>query len=130
IYNTCLLEDGNLALATMRGGVAIIDKEGRLSRIINSKSGLVSDIIYDVFPDKQGGLWLAMAEGITRFESSPAFVILTRKNIGNKSISGLYRFNNRLYGSNALGLFYFDESTSEFKPVSGVTSGGQNFISI
>ncbi|MFO7526732.1 MAG: hybrid sensor histidine kinase/response regulator transcription factor [Ignavibacteriaceae bacterium] len=130
IYNTCILENGNIAVATMRGGVAIIDKEGRLSRIINSKSGLVSDIIYDVFPDRQGGLWLAMAEGITRVESSPDFVILTRKYIGNKSISALHRFNNTLYGSNALGLFYLDESTSEFKPVSDIASGGLDFISI
>jgi signal transduction histidine kinase/DNA-binding response OmpR family regulator/ligand-binding sensor domain-containing protein len=130
IYNACLLDDGNIALATMRGGVAIIDKEGRLSRIINSRSGLVSDIIYDVFPDRQGGLWLAMAEGITRVESSPDFVILTKKYIGNKTISALHRFNNTLYGSNALGLFYLDESTSEFKPVSGVTAGGLNYISI
>lgn len=130
IYNACILEDERIAFATMRGGVVIIDDTGRLSRIVDSRSGLNSDIIYDVFPDKQGGLWMAMADGISRIESSPAFAILKKKNIGNKSISSLFRFNNTLYGSNALGLFYLDESISEFKPIPGVTSGGQNFISI
>lgn len=130
VYNACILDDGNIALATMRGGIAIIDKEGRISRIINSKYGLLSDIIYDVFCDRQNGLWLAMAEGITRIESSPEFIILTKQHIGNKSISTLHRFNNTLYGSNALGLFYLNESTSEFQPVSGVTSGGIGYLSI
>lgn len=130
IYNACILNDGNIALATMKGGVVIIDAEGDLSRIVSSKSGLVSDIVYDVFPDRSGGLWLAMAEGITRFESSLAFSVLTKKNIGNKSISALHRFNNTLYGANALGLFHLNESASEFVPVSGNSAGGLGFLSI
>jgi signal transduction histidine kinase/DNA-binding response OmpR family regulator len=130
IYNACILEDENIAFATMRGGVAIINKKGELLRIINSKSGLNSDIIYDLVSDHQGGLWLAMAEGISRLESSPTFTILNKKNTGNNSLSSLYRFQYKLYGSNSLGLFYLDESESKFIPIEDIGSGGSNFITI
>ncbi len=37
LYNTCELSDGRIAFATQRGGVAIIDRRGHLSKIINSQ---------------------------------------------------------------------------------------------
>ncbi|MEJ2495043.1 MAG: ATP-binding protein, partial [Ignavibacteriaceae bacterium] len=130
IYNACILDDGRIAFATMRGGVSVIDKDGRLLRIINRKNGLPSDVIYDVFPDKQGGLWLAMNEGISRIEISSPFSLITKNNTGNAYLSSLYRFNNKLYATNSFGLFYFDESTSTFNSIGNNTSGGQNFLSV
>jgi signal transduction histidine kinase/DNA-binding response OmpR family regulator/ligand-binding sensor domain-containing protein len=130
IYNTCKLDDGRIAFATMRGGVAVIDKNGRLLRIVNTKNGLSSDVIYDVFPDKQGGLWLAMNEGISRVEISSPFTRITKNKTGNAYISSLYRFDNKLYATNSFGLFRFNESSSTFKPIGNITSGGQNFLSV
>ena len=130
IYNTCRLNDGDFAFATQRGGVIIIDKEGHLLKLINSKSGLHSDIVYDVFPDRQGGLWLAMDEGISRIEISSAFSIIPKKNIGNTNLLSFYRFQNKLYAASQLGVFYFDESASMFRLVNGINSDGTNFISI
>ncbi len=129
LYNVCILGDNNIAIATMRGGVVILNKEGRLVRIINSKNGLISDVIYDVFPDKQGGLWLAMNEGISRIESSPTFIKILKSKTGNAFMSNLFRFHSLLYGANSLGIFYLDESTSTFKPLEGINSGN-SFISV
>jgi len=130
IYNACKLDDGRIAFATMRGGVSVIDKDGRLLKIINTKNGLSSDVVYDVFPDKQGGLWLAMNEGISRIEISSPFSLITKNNTGNAYLSSLYRFNNKLYATNSFGLFCFDTSTSSFQPIGNITSGGQNFIQV
>ena len=130
IYNACKLNDGNFALATMRGGVVIINKNGGLVRLINSKNGLNSDVVYDVFQDKEGGLWLAMNEGISRIEITSPFTLFKRDNTGTAYISSLYRFNGRLYAANSFGLFYFDESSSMFNPIGDINSGGQNFLSI
>ncbi|MGA9294875.1 MAG: ATP-binding protein [Ignavibacteriaceae bacterium] len=130
LYNTCKLSDGRIAFATQRGGVAIINEDGRLSKIINSKNGLQSDIVYDVYQDKQGGLWLAMSEGISRIEVSSPFTNLDKKNTGNDFISSMYRFKDRLYAANSFGIFYFDNASSVFKPVAGFNSGGQNFVSM
>lgn len=130
IYNTCRLGDKNYAFATQRGGVVIIDKEGHLLKIINSMSGLQSDIIYDIFPDQQGGLWLAMDEGISRIETSSAFSIILKKNTGNSNFSSFYRFHDKFYAANQLGIFYLDESASMFRVVNRINSDGLNFASI
>jgi signal transduction histidine kinase/DNA-binding response OmpR family regulator/ligand-binding sensor domain-containing protein len=130
IYNACKLNDGSIAFATRRGGVAIINSDGRLLRIINSDNGLYSNVIYDVYQDKQGGLWLAMGEGISRIEISSPFTFISRNNSGNAALSAFCRYNNELFAANSLGLFYLKESSSEFKPVGGINSSGQNYIKI
>jgi signal transduction histidine kinase/DNA-binding response OmpR family regulator len=130
IYNASMLNDGRIAFATMRGGVVIVNADGSLSKIINSNNGLYSDIVYDVFADNQGGLWLAMADGISRIESSPVFSFMPVKKTGNKSITDLFRFGNKIYAANAFGLFFLDESASVFKSIPGFTEGGGNYISI
>lgn len=130
LYNTCELSDGRIAFATQRGGVAIIDENGRLLKIINSENGLQSDIVYDVYQDTQGGLWLAMTEGISRIEISSPFTKLDKKNTGNNFISSFSRFNGRLYTANSFGIFYLDKASSTFKPVKGFNSGGGNFATV
>ncbi|MEJ2617587.1 MAG: two-component regulator propeller domain-containing protein, partial [Ignavibacteriaceae bacterium] len=130
LYNTCELSDGRIAFATQRGGVCIIDKNGRLSKIINSKNGLQSDIVYDIYQDKEGGLWLATNEGISRIEVSSPFTKLDKNSTGNDFISSIYRFKDRLYAANSFGILYFDKALSVFKPVAGFNSGGQNFVNM
>ena len=130
LYNTCILKDGRIAFATQRGGVCIIDKNGRLLKIINSKNGLQSDIVYDVYQDKQGGLWLAMNEGIARIEITSPFTKMDKKNTGNDFITSIYRYKDRLFAANSFGILYFDKSLSVFKPVAGINSGGQNFVNM
>ena len=129
LYNTCELSDGRIAFATQRGGVAIIDRRGHLSKIINSQNGLQSDVVYDVYQDKQGGLWLATTEGISRVEILSPFTEFDKKSIGNDFISSIYRFHDKIYAANSFGIFYYDKLSSSFKPVTGINSGGENFVS-
>jgi ligand-binding sensor domain-containing protein len=130
IYNACKLNDGSIAIATRRGGIAIINTEGSLSRIVNLESGLYSDVIYDVFQDEQGGLWIATTEGISRIEYPSSFSILPKNKTGNDFISQIYRFKNEIYASNSFGLLYFDGPSSKLKIIPGINSTGDNFVSI
>ncbi len=130
LYNTCKTKEGNLAMATQRGGVVIINKDGRLLRIINSKDGLQSDVIYDVYADNESGLWAATTEGISRIEISSPFSVISKINTNNSYISNLYRFKYRLYGCNTFGICYLDEPESKFKLIPGINSAGYGFIQI
>ena len=129
IYNTCKLASGNLAFATRRGGVCIINQKGQLIRRLNTKNILNTDVVYDVFPDNQGGLWLATNEGINRIEISSPFSVLPKDKTGGSRINQLYRFHNQLYACNDLGIYYLDTSLKQFRPVSGLYSSGLNFVS-
>ncbi|MBK8944411.1 MAG: response regulator [Ignavibacteriae bacterium] len=129
IYNACKLFNENIAIATQRGGIIIIDKNGKFIQNINSKNGLKTDIVYDVFPDKQGSLWLAMTDGIARIEIDSPFKILPIEKTGKNYFSSIYRFKNKIYATNSFGLLHYDETTLTFKTFKGITSSGYNFFS-
>ncbi len=130
IYNACKLINGNIAIATQRGGVFIIDDNGNLIQNINSYNGLKTDVVFDVYSDKQGSLWLAKNEGISRIEIASPFTILPIEKTGKNYLSSLFRFNDKLYASNSFGILYFDETSGTFKAMKSVNSSGDNFFSI
>lgn len=55
-------------LATLRGGVAVMDAAGKLKQVLNKRSGLQDDNVKYVYEDYQGNLWLALEKGITKVE--------------------------------------------------------------
>ena len=60
LYHGIRLSSGDFALATIRGGLVIIDSQGRIKEIFNKSYGLQDDDVNYVFQDLQGNLWLAM----------------------------------------------------------------------
>ena len=55
---------GGLVVATIRSGALVLSPQGKLLRILNEDSGLPTDSVTFVHPDREGGLWLAMAFGV------------------------------------------------------------------
>lgn len=130
LYNSCLLSNGHLAFATTRSGVAIIDKNGHTISYLTKDSGLANNAVFDVFQDKQNGLWLATEDGITRVEISSTFSMLPIERTGDARIWTLYRFQNQLFATNTYGLYYLDELNNAFKPVTGIESSGNSYVTI
>ena len=58
-----------LAIATEKGGIAIINKQGQLIRFINTNHGLVSNGVNSIFQDREGSLWVSSStNGVSRIE--------------------------------------------------------------
>ena len=128
IYNACETANGNFAFATQRGGVVIINKFGKIIRIINEDAGLPSNVVYDVYPVKQGGLWIATANGISYCEEPSHFSII--KNVGelkDKS-NDVIRFNDNIYVANELGVLYLDKNQSIFKLAEASNKPAYSFL--
>ncbi|HYL77187.1 MAG TPA: GAF domain-containing protein [Bryobacteraceae bacterium] len=64
------LENGTFAIGTTGGGVVILDPSGRLLWQIDRKTGILDDNVYSIYPD-QDGLWVNLAEGLSRVELPP-----------------------------------------------------------
>ena len=128
IYNACILADGNYAFATQRGGVAIVDQYGHLIKIIDESSGLPTNVVYDVYPDRQGGLWIATANGIVHCEVPSLFSIISRQDLLKEQVSQFLRFGNTLYAVNNFGVLYLDNANSVFKLVKDSNKPGMGLI--
>ena len=68
LYDFNLLSDNTFAAATLRNGIGIIDRQGRLIRNINMNSGLRSQFVLRLFQDREKALWLALGDGLARIE--------------------------------------------------------------
>ena len=75
LYHGIRLSSGDFALATLRGGLVIMDSQGKLRRIFDKTSGLQDDNVKFVFEDAGGNLWLALNRGITKIEYASPFSI-------------------------------------------------------
>jgi signal transduction histidine kinase/DNA-binding response OmpR family regulator len=121
LYHGIRLSSGNFALATVRGGLVIIDSQGRLKEIFHKSSGLQDDNIKYVFEDLEGNLWLAMDKGISKIEYvSPLSIYDDRSNLPG-SVLSVTRHNKDLYAGTSRGLFFL-ASPHGFRPAAGISS--------
>ncbi|OJJ20352.1 hypothetical protein BKI52_17975 [marine bacterium AO1-C] len=101
------LSDSLVAFGTLRNGVLIMNRQGRLIQLINQSNGLKSNYVRALFLDKDKALWLALNNGMARVETSSPFSLWNQE-VGLKGsinhIAELY--NNRFYIGTSQGVFY------------------------
>jgi len=51
------LAGGLLAIGTLHGGIAVVDRTGGIRRVFNLRAGLPANQIYSLFVDRDGALW-------------------------------------------------------------------------
>jgi signal transduction histidine kinase/ActR/RegA family two-component response regulator/HPt (histidine-containing phosphotransfer) domain-containing protein len=60
------IEGDLLAIGTLKGGIAIVDRQGRVRRLLNVRAGLPANQIYCLFADRDGALWALGPSSIAR----------------------------------------------------------------
>ena len=119
-YCAVLLPGDLLAVGTRRGGVALIDRDGHLVRILGEASGLRSEIVWSVHVDRQGGLWLALDDGLVRVDVSTSLSFFDTTTGLPEAVEAVARHRGRLYAATAWGV-------SVLKPAAGE---GPRFVSV
>ena len=63
---TCALRlpDGRIALGTINGGIAFVQRDGSLDRILNQADGLPTSAIFSLFVDRENKLWATSSSSI------------------------------------------------------------------
>ena len=62
------LRDGSLAVGTLLGGIAVVDRSGGIRRVFNRSAGLPDNQIYSLFVDRDGALWAMGPSHIVRLD--------------------------------------------------------------
>lgn len=123
-----VLSDGTFAIATVRGGVAIIERSGVLQRVIDVNTDLQDEEVLAVATDREGGLWLALDGGLARVEiPSPLNVYDDRVQLDGRVLDiARHPGNGRLYVATTLGAYFLQPSSdlrfADFEPLFGITT--------
>ncbi len=62
------LADGRIAFGSFRGGIAVMNPDGSLDRVLNKEAGLIAPSITSLFVDRAGSLWATSPSHISRIE--------------------------------------------------------------
>ncbi len=109
LFHGCALDNGQYALATLQGGIVIIDQEGYLQQIINQEDGLPNHQAYYVFNDHQNGLWVALDNGLARIETASTLsTYKDSESIGD--INVITRYLDQLYLATSQGIYFLEPS--------------------
>jgi signal transduction histidine kinase/ligand-binding sensor domain-containing protein len=118
-YHGALLGNGSYAFSTVQDGVIVIDREGEPVIRLGQETGLLSKSVYYLYPDRNGALWMGLANGISRVE------VLSPINIFDKilgldgGIISVTRFKGTLYIGTHQGVFFLNKE-NHFEQVQGI----------
>jgi signal transduction histidine kinase/DNA-binding response OmpR family regulator/ligand-binding sensor domain-containing protein len=133
LYHGIRLSCGDYALATLQGGLVIIDPRGKLKEILDKNSGLEDNSVNYVFEDTQGNLWLALEKGICKIEyTSPISTYDHRSDLpGLVNAVVRHKPENLLYAGTSNGVFSLkSKDKGKFRPVQGITHKCWSLLSI
>jgi diguanylate cyclase (GGDEF)-like protein len=127
VYAGAALPGGTFAIGSLRGGLAIIDRQGRLLERIDQRRGLNDETVYFPFGGRDGRLWLGLSDGISVVRY-PAPV--TRiPNDGESGLEGfvesLTRHDGALIASTGHGVYRMTpggtaDEEPHFRPLGGI----------
>ncbi len=107
------------ALATTRGGLIILDQQGRVRLHLNQETGLSGNKVHYVFEDRQGALWLSLNNGLARVEIAAPFTLFDQRLGIEGTPHVLIRHRGRLYVGTNRGVYR--ASGARFHPLPGMT---------
>ncbi|HAZ26497.1 MAG TPA: two component regulator three y domain-containing protein, partial [Algoriphagus sp.] len=114
------LRNGNIAIGTQNAGLFIVEKNGELVLHLDKESGLMDLTINYIYEDINGGLWLAMNNGVARVDlNSPFTFIDDRMGLSGSGYTALLQDDVVYLGTNN-GLFKWENGKINFV---GGTSG-------
>jgi signal transduction histidine kinase/ligand-binding sensor domain-containing protein len=133
LYRGMALPQGQFVFGTIRGGLALLDRQGRLLQMVNSATGLQDNFVLALHADQQGGLWTGLLNGIARIETPAPFSTFMEESGLKGGVVSLARHKGRLYAATGLGVFYLDRRQSSqdvFLPVTGIAAQSWSLLSL
>jgi signal transduction histidine kinase/CheY-like chemotaxis protein/ligand-binding sensor domain-containing protein len=109
LYQGVYLRDGGFAFATMAGGAAVIDAEGRLVHHVDRAVGLPDNSVWSLGEDRDGGLWLGLSRGLVRAALSTPFTAYGESLGLDGRVQAVVRGRGHLWAATTLGLFRLDD---------------------
>jgi len=115
-----ILPNNHFAIGTLRGGVMLLDSDGKLLHHYERANGLQDNVVYDMFLDNSNALWLALDNGIARLSISSPLTYFNADMGLTSNVMSLRRHNGILYVGTTEGASYLDKKSGTFKPIQNI----------
>ena len=134
LYTGLMLPDSTYALATLRAGVAIMDKNGKFLKKITVSDGMPTDQIHDLALDNDKGLWLAHQMGISRLEPFLPYTKFGKESGVEGTVWDMALHGGSLYAATSGGLYILESGVrafpSKFRRVKGIERACLSILSV
>jgi PAS domain S-box-containing protein len=101
-----------IAVGTDTEGLVIYDKKKKSYSVINDKTGLQGETVYEILKDRENNLWLALSNGISRIEVSSPISYWSKVNGLNAFVTDIVEFKGTIYFTTENGIFYLDQEAN------------------
>lgn len=122
LYRVAKIDEYRFAVATLRGGIYIADRDLNLLNVIDESKGLRTNLVYNVFTDSEKNIWAALDNGISVIHYGQPITTFGEQKELYGAVTGLEKMRGRIYTGTTEGLFQMDSELQDtFRPVEGVT---------
>ena len=124
IYRCLPLRDGALAVGTVHRGAILLNAQGKILRVLNSEAtGARGNSINGMYCDREGGLWLALNNGLARVDVSASMTRFAEREGLGEIVPSIQRQDGVLYAGTMAGLSRLvpnGNGSPRFESVSGI----------
>lgn len=99
------LADGRLVAGTLQGGLHVLDAQGHPLAQLDADAGLPDPSVAATFQDREGGLWLALGQGLARLAIADPLTRLDARHGLEGAPIALHRHRGTLVVGTTLGAF-------------------------
>lgn len=125
IYQGIWLSDGRIAVATLLGGVYLLDRHGKLLDKVDKQDGLPGNDTTTLFQDIHKNLWICTGAAISIVDIESAFSYFNDHLGLDGTVNVVLRHQDKLYAGSSVGLYQMETPSAgnaHFVPVDGITS--------
>ena len=137
IYKGITLSTGDYAMATLTSGLFIVDgKTGKIKQRLGKKHGLISDVLFNVYEDSHGSIWVGSDNGISKIDWASPFRRFNEHNGLTERVRSVSYQNNKFL-VDSKGLYQLEKKEGTigsnepyFKKIEGIDNSIKFIIPI
>lgn len=119
LYRAITINESEIALAFLNGGIVLMKNDGSVQHILTEENGLPTDVIYEIFTDREGTLWATSLDGVIKVLPNNPLTVIQEKNGLTGSVKFIEPIDDKVYIGSTDGL-YILERGNEVREFPGI----------
>lgn len=115
LYRATAINETDIALAFLNGGVVVMSNDGTIQHILTEENGLPTNVIYEVYKDREGTLWATSSDGVIKILANNPLTAIQEQNGFDGSTKFIESLEGTVYIGSTHGLFLLEDENEVHK---------------